>query len=168
METNPSDPRDTSAPPPTSEEAQASLDALDTDASQLAERLVSPWWYHLILGGLVAAAIGVQGLPEVASITVIVLVILWIPFLMGSYTSRYKVSMTRPAGPRSRRMLLLILAVLALLMSSVVLMKIASLPQWWVLLPAAAGFVATVMLGRKYDAVLRSEVAQPSRSSEQR
>ncbi|WP_394213929.1 hypothetical protein [Brachybacterium vulturis] len=168
METNSSGRLGAAAPPPTSEEAQAALNALDAGASKLAERLVSPWWYHLILGGLVAAAIGAQSLPKVASITVIVLVVLWIPFLMGSYTSRYRVSMTRPAGPRSRRMLLLILAVLTLLMSSGVLLKIVSLPQWWVPLPAAVGFVATVMLGRKYDAVLRSEVAHPIRPSEPR
>ncbi|MDN5822375.1 MAG: hypothetical protein L0H39_12925, partial [Brachybacterium sp.] len=70
--------------------------------------------------------------------------------------------MTRPAGPRSRRMLLLILAVLALLMTSVVLLKIASLLQWWVLLPAGLGFVVTVVLGRRYDAVLRAEITDPA------
>ncbi|ASK65713.1 hypothetical protein CFK39_07530 [Brachybacterium avium] len=152
-------------PPPTSDEARAALGALDADASQLAERLVSPWWYHLILGGLVAAAIGAQALPGVPAISVIVLVIIWIPFMMQSYTSRYRISMTRPAGPRSRRMLLLILALLALLMGSVALLKVASLLQRWVLLPAAVGFLVTVVLGRRYDAVLRSEVAHPYRPS---
>ena len=162
METNPSDPRDAAAPPPTSEEARAALNALDADASQLAGRLVSPWWYHLILGGIVAVAIGVQALQDVSSVITTAMLIIWIPFLMQSYTSRYRISMTRPAGPRSKRMLLLILAVLGLLMVSVVLLKIAALLQWWVLLPAAVGFVATVVLGRRYDAVLRSEIADPA------
>ena len=162
METHSSDSSDAAAPPPTSEEARAALDSLDTDAARLAGRLASPWWYHLILGALVAAAIGAQALPGVPAVSVVVLVIIWIPLLLQSYTDRYRISMTRPAGRRSRRMLLLILVVLALLIGSVVALKIASLLQWWVLLPAALGFVATVLLGRRYDAVLRSEIADPS------
>ena len=149
-------------------EARAALADLDTDAAQLASRLVTPWWYHLTLGGLVAAAIGAQALPGVPAVTVVVLVIVWIPLMMQSYTSRYRISMTRPAGPRSRRMLLLILAVLAVLTGSVVALKIASLLQWWVLLPAAVGFVATALLGRRYDAVLRSEIMASSPSAAQR
>ena len=156
------------AAPPTTEEARAALDTLGTDATRLAGRLVSPWWYHLTLGGLVAAAIGAQALPGVPAVTVVVLVIVWIPLMMRSYTSRYRISMTRPAGPRSRRMLLLILAVLAVLMGSVVVLKSASLLQWWVLLPAAVGFLATALLGRRYDAVLRSEIMDPSPSAAQR
>ena len=155
-------------PPPTPEEARAALDALDTDAAQLAGRLESPWGYHLTLGALVAVALTAQALPGVPAISVTVLVIIWIPFLMQSYTTRYRISMTRPAGPRSRRMLLLILAVLALLTGSVVVLKIAALLQWWVLLPAITGFLATVLLGRRYDAVLRSEITAPSHSTEQR
>ena len=161
METDPSDRNAAALPPPTTEEARAALDALDADAGRLAGRLESPWWYHLTLGILVAAAIVGQSLPGIPGMSMIVLVIIWIPFLMRAYSSRYRISMTRPAGPRSRRMLLLILAVLALLMASGVALKLASLPQWWALLPAAIGFVATVLLGRRYDAVLRSEIASP-------
>lgn len=159
---------DPGAPPPTAEEARAALDALDADAAQLAGRLESPWWYHLTLGILVAAAIVGQSLPGIPGMTMIVLVIVWIPFLMRAYTSRYRISMTRPAGPRSRRMLLLILAVLALLMASGVALKLAALPQWWVLMPATIGVAATVLLGRRYDAVLRSEIADPHPSPTRR
>ena len=171
MESHSSDRHEAAPPttePPTTAEARAALDSLDTDATRLAGRLASPWWYHLTLGGLVAAAIGAQALPGVPAVTVVVLVIVWIPLMMQSYTSRYRISMTRPAGPRSRRMLLLILAVLALLLGSVVVLKIASLLQWWVLLPAAVGFLATALLGRRYDAVLRSEIMDPSPSAAQR
>src|SRR5699024_8463282 len=83
------------AAPPTTEEARAALDTLGTDATRLAGRLVSPWWYHLTLGGLVAAAIGAQALPGVPAVTVVVLVIVWIPLMVRSYTSRYPISMTR-------------------------------------------------------------------------
>ena len=165
MENDPSGPSsECSTPPgrPTALEARAALDAMDVDASQLAERLVTPWWYHLTLGAMVAAAIGAQALPGASSTVAIVLIIIWIPFLMKAYTSRYRISMTQPAGPRSRRMLLLILAVLAALMGSVVLLKLNSLVSWWVLVPAALGFLATVGLGRRYDAVLRAEISDPA------
>lgn len=159
MENN--SPGEGGAPPdrPTALEARAALDALDADASQLAERLVTPWWYHLILGVIVAAAIVAPTLPKVSSMTVFVMIIVWIPFLMKAYTSRYQISMTQPAGPRSRRLLLLTLAVLAALMASTVLLKLFSISLWWVVVPAAIGFVVTVVLGRRYDAVLRSEVS---------
>ncbi|MEY8654209.1 hypothetical protein [Brachybacterium paraconglomeratum] len=152
---------DAGTPPPTAGEARAVLDSLDTDAAQLASRLESPWWYNVTLGALVAAAISAQALPGIPGLTVIALVIIWLPFLVQAYSSRYRISMTRPAGPRSRRMLLLILAVLALLMGSGVALKLASMPPWWALVPASAGFVATVLLGRRYDAVLRSEITAP-------
>ncbi|MGO1225382.1 MAG: hypothetical protein ACTMII_09750 [Brachybacterium sp.] len=153
---------------PSAAEARARLAAMDTDASQLAARLVTPWWYHPILGGMVAAAIIAQSLPSVASMSMIVMVIIWIPFLIKAYTSRYKVWMSEPAGPRSRRMMLLLLGTLVVLMASGVLMKIAGLSPWWVLVPAVLGFVATVWLGRRYDAVLRSEISTPSHHSTQR
>ena len=162
---SPSGPDDAPDAPPTPEQARAVLDALDADATQLSGRLASPWWYHLLLGGIVAAAIGAQALPAVTSATVIALIVIGIPLLMRDYTSRYRISMTRPAGPRSRRMLLLILAVLAVLMGAGVAVKLAALSHWWVLPLAAIGFVVTVVLGRAYDAVLRSEIADPAPTS---
>ena len=48
-------------------------------------------------------------------------------------------------------------------MGSGALLKLNSISLVWVLVPAALGFVATVVLGRRYDAVLRSEVADPAR-----
>lgn len=153
---------------PTAAEARATLAALDTDATQLAARLVTPWWYHPVLGAMVAAAIIAQSLPRVTSMVVIVMVIIGIPFLIKAYTRRYKVWMSEPAGPRSRRMLLLLLGTLVVLMASGVLMKIAGLSPWWVLLPAVLGLLATVWLGCRYDAVLRAEISASSHPSPQR
>lgn len=150
---------------PSAAEARAALDSLDTDSSQLAARLVTPWWYHPILGAMVAGAIGAQSLPGVSSTIVIALIIIWIPFLIKAYTSRYKVWMSGPAGPRSRRMMVLLVVTLIVLMASGALMKIGGLSPWWVLVPAVLGFLATVGLGRRYDAALRSDLSSPSPAS---
>jgi hypothetical protein len=147
---------------PSVAEARVALDALDADSSRLAARLVTPWWYHLVLGVMVCAAIGAQALPRVTSMTVIVLVIIWIPFLIKAYTSRYKVWMSEPAGPRSRRMMLVLVVTLVVLMASGVLMRIGGLSPWWVLVPAALGLPATVWLGRRYDAALRADLSTPA------
>lgn len=157
-----------SAGTPSAAEARTALDVLDTDASQLAARLETPWWHHLVLGAMVSAAIGGQALPRVSSMTVIVLVIIGIPFLMKAYTSRYRVWMSEPAGPRSRRQLVLLMVALVVLMASGVLVKIASLSLWWVLVPAALGLLATVWLGRRYDDALRADLSTPAPTSPRR
>lgn len=149
---------------PTATEARAALDALDTDATQLAERIVTPWWYHVALGALVALVIGAVAIPQVSPAVVVPFFVIAIPTLLHVYTSRYGVSTSRPSGPRSRRALLLSLAVLVVLLIAAVLIEKSSLSTWWAVLPTAASFAATVVLGRRYDAVLRAEVATPEAS----
>lgn len=142
-------------------EARAALSSLDADATQLAERIVTPWWYHLVLGALVALAIGAQALPGAFSTIVIALVVVCLPLLIWAYSRRYGVLTTQPAGPRSKRMLTIVLIALVVLMGSNLLLKLFSLPSVWAVLPAIVGFGVTVLLGRRYDAVLRAEVAAP-------
>lgn len=149
---------------PTAAEARAALDALDTDATQLAERIVTPWWYHVTLGALVALVISAVSVVSVSPVVVIPFFVIAIPGLLHAYTSRYGVSASRPSGPRSRRTLLLSLAVLAVLLIAALLIAKSSLSPWWGLLPPTAAFGATVVLGRRYDAVLRAEVAAPEES----
>lgn len=144
---------------PTGAEARATLDAMDTDATQLAERLVTPWWYHALLGAAVALAIGSLMIPQVHPAAVIPFVVIWMPVMLTAYTSRWGVAAPRAAGRRSRRALLLCLAVLGVIVAFAVLLPTTALSPWWGALPAAAGCGATVVLGRHRDAVLRSEVA---------
>ena len=148
---------------PTAGEARAVLSALNADATQLAERLVTPWWYHVALGALVALAIGAVSISSVSPAFAIPFFVIAMPSLIHVYTSRYGVSATRPSGPRSRRALLVSLAVLVVLLIAAVLIAKTSLSPWWALLPTSASFGATVMLGRRYDAVLRSEISGSGR-----
>lgn len=148
----------------TGAEARAALEALESDAAQLAQRLVTPWWYHLVLGALVALCIGAVAIPGVSAAVMVPFFVIGIPVLLHLYSSRYGVSTSRPAGPRSRRALLASLAVLAVLLIAAVLFAKSSLSPWWGLLPTAAAFASTVVLGRRYDALLRAEVAAPDES----
>ena len=144
---------------PTAGGARAALSALEADATQLAERLVTPWWYHVLVGALVALAIGSLAIPRVHPAAVVPVLVIWTPFLLNAFTRRYGIAVPQPAGRRSRRALLLCLTVLGSLVAVAVVLAISSPAPWLVLLPAAASFGATIMLGRRYDAVLRSEVA---------
>ena len=96
-----------------SDEARAALSFLAEDGAHLADRVVTPWWYHPILAAIVAAIAVTQTLP-------------------GSLGS--------------------VLLVITLTDSS----------PWWALIPAASAGLATLVLGRRYDAVLRQELALPA------
>ena len=140
-------------------EAQAALAALDVDAVRLAERVVTPWWYHPALGLIVALLVGAQALAPTPAIILTVLGVVLLPVLAAVYTRRYGVSVTRPAGPRSRRLLFATIAVLALAMVSVLVLRAADASPWWAVVPVAIAFMATVALGRRYDDALRGELA---------
>ncbi|MGP9536479.1 hypothetical protein ACT3SP_00605 [Brachybacterium sp. AOP43-C2-M15] len=146
---------------PTVAEARAALDALDVDASQLAARIVTPWWYHVALGAVTALAISSLSVLGLSPAAVIPLVVIWMPFMLTAYTTTWRVLISRPASRRSRRALLLSLVVIGAILALAVLLTTTSLSPWWGALPTAAGFAATVLLGRRYDAVLRAEITRP-------
>jgi len=91
----------------------------------------------------------------------LVLGIVAIPILTTTYSQRFGVVVTKPAGPRSKRLLLATLGVLVAAMMSSLAFKFLSIDPWWALIPAGVTFMATVILGRRYDEALRQEVAAP-------
>ncbi len=82
-----------------------------------------------------------------------------IPVLTATYSRRYGVAISKPAGPRSRRFLLLTLAVLLVGMVSSLAFKFLGIEPWWAFVPATIACVATIILGRRYDGALRRELA---------
>ncbi|WP_162924936.1 hypothetical protein [Mycetocola zhujimingii] len=144
---------------PTSAEARDVLSLLDVDGSRLAERVVTPWWYHVALGAIVALFVASQAMPTAAMSVAIVLGIVALPVLTTVYSRRYGVSVSQPAGPRGRRLLLMTLGVLVAAMLSGVALKLAGIALSWVMVPAVLAFIVTVVLGRRYDDALRREIA---------
>ncbi|SFS08982.1 hypothetical protein SAMN04487783_1191 [Agrococcus baldri] len=104
--------RDDSGARLTADDARAALEGLDGDGAALAERIVTPAWYHPILGGLVAAIVVATALPGAASPILLALGLIGMVLLALAYRRRYGVLTTQPAGPRSRRLLAAAVAVL--------------------------------------------------------
>ncbi|PPF78429.1 hypothetical protein [Pseudoclavibacter sp. Z016] len=152
---------DSRATSPSRDQAQAALDDLGHDSQGLAARIVTPWWYHPALGVITAIFAGAHALPGAWPMVLLVLGIVAIPILTTTYSRRFGVVVTKPAGPRSKRLLLATLGVLVAAMMSSLAFKFLSIDPWWALIPAGVTFMATVILGRRYDEALRQEVAAP-------
>lgn len=142
-------------------EARAALDSLDSDGARLAARVVTPWWYHPILGAIVAVIVAAQALPGTWSVTLPPVSIIAILLLMHAYKKHSGVATTQPAGPRSKRLLLVTAGIMILALTSAVALKLTGSSPWWVMISAAIAALATVVLGRRYDAALRAELALP-------
>lgn len=145
---------------PSASEATKILNRLSADRSRLADRVATPWWYHTALGVIVAIFVLAQVLSPPRSISLVVLGIIAIPMLTTAYSRRYGMSLTRPAGKRSGRMLVASVGVLALAMAGALVIRLTQVSPWLVLPVAVGAFVATVVLGRRYDRALRMELAQ--------
>lgn len=141
-------------------EAREALEQLHVDGACLAARVVTPWWYHPALGVIVAALAASQAFPVAAAIITVAIGISLLPVLTIVYARRYGLSPSRPAGRRSRLLLAATLGVLVAAMLASLAIRILSLSTWWVLVPAALAFCATIVLGRRYDDALRDEVGE--------
>lgn len=146
--------------PPSASEAADILSRLSADRPRLAKQVVTPWWYHPALGLIVSVLVLAQVLSPPLSISLVTLGIIAIPVLTTAYSRRYGLSLTQPTGKRSGRMLLASVGVLALAMAGALVVRLTEVSSWWVLPVVISAFVATVVLGRRYDKMLRKELAQ--------
>lgn len=144
---------------PTAEEARVVLSELDQDRAELAHRATAPWWYHVILGGIVALVIAAQAFPGGTGSPLIVLGIVTLVILTTTYSQRRSRSLRRPAGSRSKWLVVAISTVLVLTLVSVGVMKLAGLPHWWALGPALLAGLVTGAWGRLYDVAQRRAIA---------
>jgi hypothetical protein len=142
-------------------EARAALGEFAQDRATLAARIITPWWYHPALGVITGVFAGAHALPDGWPVVAIAAGIVAIPILSTTYARRYGVAVSKPAGPRGRRLMLAVLAVLVAGMASSLAFKFLGLEPWWGIIPAVITFVATIILGRRYDDALRQEIAVP-------
>jgi len=143
------------------EAARAALSGLDDDNARLAERVVTPWWYHPVLGVVVAAVALSSSLPPSAMSSVIAAAVVVLVLLPAAYRRRYGVWVSEPAGPRSRRLFRHVMVAIVLGIAGGALLGLLGLV--WALAPAVLVLVAVVVLGRRYDAALRQDLAAGGR-----
>ena len=142
------------------------LDALaDAAASRraVADRLITPWWYHPALGAITALIVAVNALelPDLVVIGATILGAAGMGGLVGAYrrTTGLWVDLGN-AGPRSRRWWVLYAVILASTIGAALVASVTPLsyPAWFAVALTVITFIATVVLGRRIDAVLREEI----------
>lgn len=146
--------------------AAAALTSVAASRASLADRILTPWWYHPLLGLLVGSLLAVQGVPWPA--------VRWAfyPFygiglglLVSAYRARTGLSVN---GMRSRSgrpwAIALAVTILGLWGGSSALAG-----GWgWTAAPfvaGALGVVAVLVLGRRYDDAIRADLRNEPGSS---
>lgn len=139
--------------------AREALSALDADGARLAERVITPWWYHPILGLIVALMVIGVAHPGALGFGLVALGVAGIAVLVRAYTLRTGVWISQVAGPATRQLQRVLIAVYTVLMGAALALRVTEPSPWWALLPALAGLLATWVMGRHYDRELRRELA---------
>lgn len=129
----------------------------------IARRLTTPWWYHPILGLNLAALVLVTAfVPLGVALAIAIVASVAVSLALVKLYQRVTGLWIGPqdAGPRSRRVWLGYAVVISLVMLIAVFARtgILALPAWTVWLAAAVSLVATVVLGRRMDELLREEI----------
>jgi hypothetical protein len=145
-------------------EARAALDVVTASRSEMADRLVTPWWYHPTLGVLLGgfmAVIGV-GVPTSVLLGLMVLYFGGIGVLAWAYRRLTGLWVNGfEAGPRSRRSAMR-LGAAAIALSLVGAVFGIGLGLTWVPVCCGAALaVVTTVWGRRFDAILREELREP-------
>lgn len=135
--------------------ARAALSSIDAARAVAADRLVTPWWYHPILGLLVAGyfpAITLCGV--VGTVIALPIFIGGLAVLVGSYKKLTGVWISGfAAGRASWWTLILVFVILAAALAAYVLHAVSGV-VWPVWVAAAVTFVAVNVFGRLFDTTL--------------
>jgi hypothetical protein len=135
-------------------EARAALAAIAGQRREAAERLVTPWWYHPLLGILIGGLIAAQAGPTALKVAVLPVFFIGLAALVSAYqhvTGVWVGGLRR--GPAGRVTIALVAVYLAALAVSVIL------GGWAAIAAGIVVVVATVVLGHRFDRALREELA---------
>ncbi|WP_205323683.1 hypothetical protein [Glycomyces sp. YM15] len=147
------------------QEAQAALAAVQESRSDMADRLITPWWYHPVLGVLVGGLITVAtiGVAFPVLMGVIAVYALGVFLLMSAYRRKARVWMSGfDGGPKARRSITLLLIVTLAIAIAGSVFSMGLEIRWTALLTGLAVGVTMTLWGRHYDKVVRAELRDPS------
>lgn len=148
---------------PTNYEARAALSDVDSARQSLADRLITPWWYHPSLGVIIGAIVLTAALdtPNLVRLPVALAAAVGIGLLVGAYQRLIGLWVDmRNLGPTSRKWWL-VYAVVVVIVVGLSLVPTATgdaLPWWVATLLAVTAVVNTVALGRRIDSAMREEI----------
>ena len=136
-------------------DTRPSLDEVDRARATLADRLVNPWWYHVLLGVLVAQHALVQGLDNRNWTLPSALLLLTGSVVIVVVSRRVTgLSVATPTGTRSRG----VMALRVLVALTCIWAAALSSDLWVATAAAILVFAASVVLGRRYDAAVRDDL----------
>lgn len=137
----------------------------DVDAARhsVADRLITPWWYHPALGAIIAAIVlvGALDLPNLVRLPVALLGAVGIGVLVGAYQRLTGLWVDlRNLGSTSRRWWVAYAVIVVVVTGASLVPTVANqaLPTWLAILLAVMALVATIVLGRRMDSALREEI----------
>ncbi len=137
----------------------ASLEAVAAARRAAADRLITPWWYHPVLGALFAGYAVAISLGE-PWVLVIAMVVFFggLALLVGAYRRKTGIWLSGYQGGRAARWAYVMGLAGALAIAGAVLLSFADAPDGWVWGVAVAMGVAIVPIGRQYDRELRADL----------
>lgn len=139
---------------PTPEDAAAALDLVDQARVDLADRLVTPRWYHPILGLLQSAFVVSLDLPSPWRFILLILGLAGLGALFRAYT---RVTGLGTGGDYVKLAGGWVVGLIALVLAAMAAVLFTD--QLWVTVAAAVGvFVATIVFGRQADATVRARL----------
>lgn len=144
------------------EEAAAALHLVERTRADLADRLVTPAWYHPILGLIEAAFVVSLDVPRPGNLVLLVLGLAGLFALMSAYS---RVTGLGLSGDYLRLAAGWVVGLVVLVLAAMVAVLLFD-PLWVTAVAAVAAFVATIVLGRRADATIRARLragVRPSR-----
>lgn len=157
MENNSGVSSSTPSQEPTAAEARRALEALATDRGVLADRMVTPAWYHPTLAALVFVLVAGYGFARLWQIALVVYAagLVWLTTayrrIVGVWTSNW----TRIGGRRyAIGLIVVLLAGLGLSNAA----RSGAVPWWWALVSGALSGLGVLWVGPRVDAALRTAV----------
>jgi MFS family permease len=140
-------------------EARVALEAVRRGQAAAADRLTTPWWYHPALGALVALLVlacgsGRYWLQAVAMIFFAI----GTSALVAAYRSSTGMWISGHRAGRASRWAYAMGGLVAVCLIFSFLTAQAGGARWFTWLLALVAFVATIVLGRRFDAELRAQL----------
>lgn len=141
--------------------AQQALDDIAVGNRAIADRLVTPRWYHPVLGlGYAGFILGLGLLPKPWNLLVVPLFLILCGLLVRAYRSLTGIwvrpAMSHPSG--RLWMAYSVITCVCLIPALLSVSRLVQVPVWLLVTAAAIGLVATLILGPRLDQLMRAEL----------